>query len=224
MVGRDIDIVVAENPAAVVAERLAEAARAGGQIVLTGGETPRIAYELAATLENDWTRVELWWGDERCVPPDRDESNYKLAKEALLDHVEERKVHRMAGELGSVDGAEAYEHELGDLEEFDLMLLGLGPDGHTASLFPSQPSLDVIDRRVIGVESKFEPFVDRITMTLPMLCSAREVLFLVSGANKADAVKRAFGDPPSPGTPGSLVRSRHGTTTAVLDAAAAAHL
>jgi 6-phosphogluconolactonase len=224
MAADGIEIVIAENPAQVVAERLAAAAGSGGHVVLTGGSTPRVAYELAAKLEPDWSRVELWWGDERCVPIDDERSNYRMAKGALLDHVTTGAVHRMRGELGREAGAAEYEDELGSLERFDLLLLGLGPDGHIASLFPSQPTLDVTGRRVIGAEAKHEPFVDRITLTLPVLRGAREVLFLVSGADKADACKRAFGDEPSHETPGSLVRAVDGTTTAVLDAAAAALL
>jgi 6-phosphogluconolactonase len=220
----DIEIVVSEDPARVVAERLVDAARRGGHIVLTGGSTPRAAYELAAKLEQDWTRVELWWGDERCVPADDERSNYGMAREALLDRVTPGAVHRMQGELGREEGASRYEAELGTLERFDLLLLGLGPDGHIASLFPSQPTLDVTDRRVIGAEAKLEPYVDRITLTLPLLRGARDVLFLVSGDDKAEACKRAFGAKPSAATPGSLVRANDGTTTAVLDAAAAALL
>ena len=224
MAADDVEIVVADNPAQVVAERLAAAARSGGHVVLTGGSTPRVAYELAVKLEPDWSSVELWWGDERCVPVDDERSNYRMAKEALLDHVTTGAVHRMRGELGRDAGASAYDEELGGLERFDLLLLGLGPDGHIASLFPSQPTLDVSDRRVIGAEAKHEPFVDRITLTLPMLRGARDVLFLVSGADKADACRRAFGGEPSHATPGSLVRAVDGTTTAVLDAAAASLL
>jgi 6-phosphogluconolactonase len=224
MAADDVETVVSEHPAQVVAERLAAAARSGGHLVLTGGSTPRAAYELAAELEPDWTRVELWWGDERCVPADDELSNFHMAKQALLDRVATGTVHRMQGELGRDEGAARYEEELGSLEHFDLLLLGLGPDGHIASLFPSQPTLDVVDRRAIGAEGKYEPFVDRITLTLPMLRNAREVLFLVSGADKADACKRAFGGEPSHATPGSLVRAIEGTTTAVLDPAAAALL
>ena len=114
-----------------------------------------------------------------------------------------------------------YEEELGTLQRFDLMLLGLGTDGHVASLFPDQPTLDVTDRRVIGAEPKLEPFVDRVTLTLPMLRAADEVLFLVAGADKAEAAQRAFAGEPSHATPGSLVRATNGKTVAVLDAAAA---
>lgn len=227
--GRDIEIVVAddaEGAARIVAERLAEAARAGGQVVLTGGSTPRRAYELAAALEHDWSRVELWWGDERCVPPDDERSNFRMARVALIDRVSKppAKAHRMLGELGGDEGARQYEEELGALERFDLMLLGLGPDGHLASLYPGQTTLDVTDRRAIGAEAKLEPFVDRVTLTVPMLRAADEVLFLVAGADKAEAARRAFAAEPSRATPGSLVRSDRGRTVAVLDAAAAARL
>jgi 6-phosphogluconolactonase len=227
--GREIEIVVAddaEGAARIVAERLAEAARAGGHIVLTGGTTPKHAYELAAELEQDWSGVELWWGDERCAPADDENSNYNMARVALIDRVSgaPKKVHRMRGELGRDAGALAYEEELGPLQRFDLMLLGLGPDGHVASLYPDQPTLDVTDRRVIGAEAKLEPFIDRVTLTIPMLRAADEVLFLVAGADKAEAAKRAFADEPSRATPGSLVRAVDGKTVAVLDAAAAALL
>jgi 6-phosphogluconolactonase len=226
-VARDVEIVVAvdaEAAARDVAERLSRAARAGGHLMLTGGSTPQRAYELVRALEPDWSGVELWWSDERCVPADDENSNYGMAKTALLDHVSVGAVHRMRGELGKEQGAESYEQELGGLERFDLILLGLGPDGHVASLFPDQPTLDETERRAIGAEAKLEPFVDRITLTLPMLRSAREILFLVKGESKADAAWRAFAGEPSRSTPGSLVRAEHGPTTAVLDVAAAAKL
>jgi 6-phosphogluconolactonase len=223
----DITVVAdAEEAARLVAERLAEQARAGGSIVLTGGTTPRHAYELAAQLESDWSRVVLWWGDERCVPPDDERSNFGMAKEALLDGLqhEPATVHRMAGELGRDAGAADYERELIHVGAFDLVLLGLGPDGHIASLFPGFPTLDVTDRDVVGSEAGHEPFVDRISLTLPRLCTTRELLFLVAGEDKADAVARAFAGEPSHETPGSLARAAEGTTRAVLDRAAAANL
>src|SRR5207248_9307003 len=198
-----IEIVVAANAAADVAARLAVAARKGGHIVLTGGSSPRLAYERAAALEPDWTAVELWWGDERCVPPEDERSNYGMAKAALLDRVSAGGVHRIHGELGREGGAEQYEQELAGLERFDLVLLGLGPDGHIASLFPDQPTLEEAECRAIGAEAKLEPYVDRITLTLPVLRRAREMLFLVTGESKADAVKHAFADEPSQSTPGS---------------------
>ena len=226
---RDVEIEVvadAEQAARRVAELLAEQARAGGHVALTGGGTPKRAYELAAGLEPDWSRVELWWGDERCVAPEHEWSNYGMAKAALLDRLSEAPaaVHRMDGELGKEAGAAAYERELAQLAEFDLVLLGLGPDGHVASLYPNQPTLDQPTGRAIGAEAHLEPYVDRITLTLPSLRAAREVLFLVAGEEKADAVASALAGAPSHDTPGSLVRAEHGPTRAVVDRAAASQL
>jgi 6-phosphogluconolactonase len=223
----DITVVAdAEETARLVAERLAEQARAGGSIVLTGGSTPRHAYEIAAELEPDWSSVDLWWGDERCVPPEDESSNYGMAKAALLDRLESgpATVYRMKGELGPGAGADEYTRELAHAGTFDLVLLGLGPDGHIASLFPNFPTLDVTDRDVVGTEAGHEPFVDRISLTLPRICDTRELLFLVTGADKADAVKRALAGEPSRETPGSLARSAEGRTSAIIDRAAAAQL
>jgi 6-phosphogluconolactonase len=225
----EVDLTVvadAEEAAHLVADRLAEQAREGGSIVLTGGSTPRRAYEIAAGLEPDWSRVELWWGDERCVPPDDKRSNYAMAKAALLDRLEgaPAAVHRMQGELGRDEGTAEYRLELANVGTFDLVLLGLGPDGHIASLFPNFPTLDVTSRDVVGSEAGHEPFVDRISLTLPRLCNTRELLFLVTGEDKADAAARAFSGGRSPQTPGSLARSTEGRTRAILDRAAAAKL
>jgi len=222
----DVDIVISDDPAGVVADLLAAQAHAGGHIVLTGGSTPGHAYELATERERDWSRAELWWGDERCVPPDDERSNFGMAKRALLDRLDAQPaaVHRMRGELGAEAGAEDYDRELGELARFDLVLLGLGSDGHIASLFPDQPTLDETERRVLGAKAKLEPFVDRITLTLPLLRAARAVVFLVTGEAKADAAAGAFAGEPSRSTPGSLVRAISGTTTAVLDRAAASKL
>ena len=224
-----VDIAVAadaDEAARLVAERLAEQARDGGSIVLTGGSTPRRAYEVAAELEPDWSRAELWWGDERCVPPDDERSNYGMAKAALLDRLdrEPAAVHRMQGELGRADGTAEYRLELADAGTFDLVLLGLGPDGHVASLFPNFPALNVTGRDVVGTDAGLEPFVDRISMTLPRLCNTRELLFLVTGEDKAEAAARALAGEPSHQTPGSLARSSEGTTRAILDRPAAARL
>jgi 6-phosphogluconolactonase len=226
MTSVDITVVAdADEAARRAADRLAEQARTGGSIVLTGGKTPRVAYQLAADLEPDWGRVELWWGDERCVPPDDERSNYGVAR-VLLDRIDQppAAVHRMRGELGPEAGADAYDQELDGVGTFDLVLLGLGPDGHIASLFPNFPTLDVTDRDAVGTEAGHDPFVDRISMTLPRLCATQELLFLVSGEDKADAVARAFAGEPSHGAPGSLARAAEGTTRAIVDRAAAARL
>jgi 6-phosphogluconolactonase len=214
-----------EEVASYVADELAASAREGSAIVLTGGTSPGRAYELAARREADWSRASLWWGDERCVPPEDERSNFRLARETLLDGLSgsPHEVHRIEGELGAEAAADAYDAELEDAQ-LDLVLLGIGPDGHAASLFPNQPTLDERSRRAVAAEAKLEPFVDRVTMTLPVLCSAPEVLFLVSGDSKAEAVERAFGRPPSPDTPSSLIRSAEGRTRVVADAAAAARL
>jgi 6-phosphogluconolactonase len=173
---------------------------ANGHVVLTGGTTPGRAYELAAELRSDWSSAELWWGDERCVPP--------------------AAVHRIHGELGAERAADEYDRELEGVT-LDFALLGLGPDGHAASLYPHAPGLAERERRAIPAEAKLEPLVDRVTMTIPVLESAPLVVFLVAGAEKADAVRRAFAEPPSESTPASLIRSKNGETVVILDPAAA---
>lgn len=220
-----VRVDTAEEAASIVADALVEAARAGSAIVLTGGESPGRAYELAAKQEPDWSRATLWWGDERAVPPDDERSNYRLAKERLLDGLSAQPAesHRIRGEAGAEAAAQEYD-ELLDGAVLDLMLLGLGPDGHAASLFPNQPTLDERERRAIPAEATLEPLVERVTMTVPVLCSAPEMLFLATGAGKAEAVERAFGRPPGPETPASLMRSATGRTRVVADAAAASRL
>jgi len=180
----------AEEAARLVAQRLAQQARAGGHVVLTGGSTPRRAYEIAAELEPDWSRVEVWWGDERCVPPDDEESNYALAKHSLLDRLRgaPARVHRMRGELGREQGATLYEQELGSLERFDFVLLGLGPDGHTASLFPGSPALDERERLVVATGDELHPH-PRLTLTFPAIARSRLAVFTVAGEGKREALQ-----------------------------------
>jgi 6-phosphogluconolactonase len=218
-------VETADDVAREVADRLASAARAGGHIALTGGTTPEQAYRLAAQQEGDWSNVELWWSDERCVPPDDELSNYSLAKRTLIDNLSTppRAVHRIKGEFGKDEAAAEYERELGD-SEFDLELLGVGPDGHVASLFPGAPTLKEQARRVVPAEARLEPFVDRVSLSLPALCSARQIVFALAGTGKADAARRAFASEPGPQTPASLVRAANGATVAILDRAAAAEL
>jgi 6-phosphogluconolactonase len=159
------------------------------------------------------------------VPPDDDRSNYKLARENLLDRLEvqPREVRRIRGELGAEAAARAYDALLLDVR-LGLVLLGLGPDGHAASLFPNAPTLEDRERRAVPAEAGLEPFVDRVTMTVPVLSSAPEVLFIVTGAEKAEAAERAFAHPPDPAAPASLIRSIGGTTRVVADRAAASRL
>ncbi len=204
------------------AELLAEA---DGHVTLTGGTTPTRAYELAAELRADWSSTELWWGDDRCVPPEHEWSNYGLAKRTLLDRiaVQPAAVHRIQGEVGAERAADEYDRELESVT-LDLVLLGMGSDGHVASLYPHSAGLAERERRAIPAEAKLEPLVDRVTMTIPVLESASLVVFFVAGAERANAVRRAFAEPPSEATPASLVRSKNGETVAILDPAAAQEL
>jgi 6-phosphogluconolactonase len=203
------------------ARELAGAAADGLHVALSGGSVGT-AFARAAELEPDWRRAEVWWSDERCVPPDDEASNYRLAREHLLDRLARppRTVHRIRGELSPQEAAEHYDAEL---DEFRLGLAfqGIGPDGHTASLFPNAPELEERERRAVAVH---RDDYDRVTMTLPVLCAAETVLFLALGEPKAEAVRRAFAEPPSPETPASLVRSTAGRTLVLLDRPAAARL
>jgi 6-phosphogluconolactonase len=227
-----VSIEVVDDPAGACAAVLGEVAVGGGQIVVAGGSTPRAAYE---TVRKDgWDRAVLWFGDERCVPADDDRSNYRMVLETLLDPIRaagggEPVVHRMGGELGPAAGADAYEALLDGAGRpaFDLVLLGLGPDGHTLSLFPGQPAVSDRSRWVLGIEQAgLEPFVSRVTLTLAALQAARRVMFLVSGAAKADAVAAAFGPgaKPDPQIPASLVPGIANDVVVLLDSAAAAKL
>jgi 6-phosphogluconolactonase len=206
------------------AERLAAAARRGGHVAFSGGSTPRRAYELAARLERDWSAVDAWLGDERCVPADDERSNVRLVRETLVaGAARPPRMHPVATNLPPLDAADAYDREL-DGVVLDVALLGLGPDGHTASLFPGAESLSETEARAVAVPAGLEPWVERVTMTIPTLSNAREVVFLAVGEDKADAARRAFGDPPSHETPASLVRSTRGRTIVILDREAAAGL
>jgi 6-phosphogluconolactonase len=227
-----MDVQIHDDPAARCADLLCEAAEAGAHIALTGGSSPGVAYEAAAAKGADWSRATLWWGDERCVPPDDELSNFALAKGTLLDRLdgEPPEVHRMRGERGPHVGADDYENELRERlgeqrPRLDLVLLGLGPDAHVASLFPGHDTLKVRDRVAVGEEhAGHEPYVPRITLTLPTLCDGRHIVFLVTGESKAEAVERAFGGKPSTDAPASLVRPSDGRMTVLLDAAAAGRL
>lgn len=230
---RAIEIVA--DPAAAAAERIAAVVRRGGHIALAGGSTPRRSYELLAEMGLNWNAVDLWLGDDRCVPPDHEHSNFKMVDEALVGRIADEDYpsswRRIQGELGPDRAAKLYEDELRlvfserEWPRFDLILLGIGPDAHTASLFPNDEALAERKRWAVGVETPgMAPLVPRVTLTLPVLDAAREVVFLISGADKADAVARAFGDAPGLDAPSSLVRPDPGTLTVLLDAPAAARL
>jgi len=221
-VSGDVDLRVVDDPAEDAAQLIAEAAGAGGNIGLSGGSGPRAAYERAGVLRPDWSSVDLWWVDERCVPPADGQSNYRMVRESLLDGLARPPhVHRVQTELDPEQAADDYDRALAGVT-LDLAVMGIGPDGHTASLFPNAPTLGVTTRRACSAEAGMEPFVARVTMTRPVLNSSRTMLYLVTGEQKAEAVKRAFAEPPSPATPASLVRGDR--TIALLDAAAAAYV
>jgi 6-phosphogluconolactonase len=215
---------VVPDPSATCAEMMVAAAQGGGDIVLTGGSTPRDAYAQAATSREAWRDATLWFGDERCVSPDDELSNYRLANEALFERLGDVRpaVHRMRGELGPTAAAAEYERQLVDAgpPRFDLLLLGLGPDAHIASLFPDQESLRERSRLVVGVEqAAHEPFVPRVSMTLKALTLGQSIVFLVAGESKAEAVAAAFGPDakPDPHVPASLLAPLAGAVTVLLD-------
>ena len=225
-------ITVVDDVAGAAAERIAQTVRRGGHIALSGGSTPKAAHERVAQMDLDWGQTTLWFGDDRAVPPDHEHSNFAMAKESLLDRLEgpPPTVHRIQGELGYGQAADDYERQMRESFDdgpprIDLLMLGLGPDAHCASLFPGDPALGERERWVIGVPTPgMAPLVSRVTFTLPVLNAAREVVFLISGEDKAEAVARAFGDAPDPEAPASLVSPDPGALVVLLDPPAAARL
>ena len=187
--------------------------------MLAGGSTPKATYEILArdyADRIDWSNVHVFFGDERTVPPDHEDSNYRMAREALLDHVPVGSVHRMQGELPPGEAAEAYEQDLRnffgaeEVPRFDLILLGTGPDGHTASLFPETSALEVHDRWVVA-NPVLKLDTTRITLTVPVINAARAVYFLVAGEGKARPVAEILeGDPDPREYPASLIQPQGG--------------
>ena len=188
-------------------------------VALAGGSTPRDTYEVLATERGEpedleWSRIHVFFGDERAVPPDHKDSNYRMANEALLSRVPVGGVYRMRGELPPPEAATLYERELetffGGPPRFDLVLLGIGEDGHTASLFPRTPALDVCDRFV--VENPVEKLgTTRITLTIPAINAALRVVCLVAGEGKAKALKEILeGDADPHDYPAKLIRPANG--------------
>jgi len=223
-------ISVVEDPGAAVAERLSAVAEQGGHLVLTGGSTPRSAYALAAERDADWSRATVWFSDERCVPPDDENSNFGMADHALLSRLSRPpRVMRIQGELGFEAAAGAYDallrEHLGPRPRFDFILLGVGPDGHVASLFPGKPELEETARLAAPVPiAGMDPQVPRVTLTFPVLNGAREVDVLVAGQDKAQAIALGFGDSPDPEAPASRVRPEDGSLFVFLDEPAASAL
>ena len=229
-----VSVEVVEDPARSCAALMVSAATAGGDIVLAGGSTPKAAnhhfVEAVGSGGLDPSHMTLWIGDERCVAPTDERSNYRMVKESLLDPLNAAvTLHRMRGELGPQDGAADYERRLADAggPRFDLMLAGIGPDGHTLSLFGGQSTLDERSRLVVGVpEAGHEPFVARISMTLAAVGRARHVVLLAAGTDKAQAIAEAFGPDarPDPAVPSSMLAAKAARLTVLIDRDAASAL
>ena len=228
---------VFEDPAALaagaadlIAETLVGAitARGAASLVLAGGTTPVASYRALATARVDWARVAFFWGDERCVPPDDSASNYRMAREALLDpaDVPLSSVHRIAGERPAADAAAGYERTLRQrfadtLPRFDLVLLGVGEDGHVASLFPGRP-VPPEGRWVLAVEPPTEG-PDRVSLSPAALAAARCICLLVSGAHKAAIVRRVLSGAAGE-LPAAAVAGRAERVIWMLDRSAAGQL
>jgi 6-phosphogluconolactonase len=206
-------------------------------IALSGGSTPKGAYSLLAfepyRNQIDWTKAEIFWSDERCVPPDDAESNYHLAHEVMLSKlpIPADHIHRMpADQRDLIAASSAYEQEMQrvfgttGVPSFDLIQLGLGPEAHTASLFPYQASLRETERLVMPVTVP-KPPPTRLTFTPPILNAAKHILFLVTGTEKADAVRAVLeGDYQPEEYPAQIVRPTQGEVNWMLDTAAASKL
>jgi len=222
----------------VTSAQAAIAARERFSIGLSGGSTPRPLYALLASPAYapriDWPNVHVFWGDERCVPPDHPDSNYRMARETLLDRVPllPDNIHRMPGERDPEAGAGAYDAHLRsffaadgeDVPRFDLLLLGMGGDAHTASLFPGTAALGETDRWVAAnYVEKLGAW--RLTLTPPALNAAAEIVVLVSGADKADALDAVLNSPTDPDRyPAQLLQPENGRLRWLVDRAAAARL
>ncbi len=198
------------------------AARGSFSLALTGGGDAQ-AFYLAMAADGgrglvEWIRTRVWWGDERCVPPDHADSNYRMAFDTLLKHVpiERDAIHRMRGEDPDVDWA-ATDYAKSLPERFDLMLLGMGPDGHVCSLFPGRRELDERERLVLPIDGSPKPPSRRLTVTPPVIDAARKLMVMVSSGTKADAVAAALADGPVSDVPARL--ARRGTWILMRDAA-----
>jgi 6-phosphogluconolactonase len=231
--GAGLARIAAERFVAHAAEAESRAGRFA--VALSGGSTPAALYRLLAAppfrARVDWPRVHFFWGDERCVPPDHEESNFRMAKEALLSPIEapERNIHRMRGEQEPALAAAAYADELrlffgSGLPRFDLVFLGLGEDGHTASLFPGSPAL-AERRRLVAAVHVEKLRSHRLTLTLPVLNAAAHAMFLVDGASKKEIVGEIFRASDAPERyPAARIRPADGDLAWLIGADAAGAL
>jgi 6-phosphogluconolactonase len=227
---------VAERVAAEVLRHMqaAGAERRAAHVALAGGSSPRRAYELLAREPAEWERAHVWFADERCVGPAEDESNYRMVDEALLRpaNIGPERIHRMEGELGPEEGAHRYARELLDAipassppagersaPVLDVIVLGIGEDGHVASLFPDAHTLDAGPESVcLGIHDSPKPPPERITLSMPVLRAARRCVLLATGAGKAGAIRAMLAEP-SRHLPASLLE--RGRLTVIVDDAAA---
>lgn len=229
---RSIEVV--DDVADAGARLLLDAVSAGGNIALAGGGAAMASYRAARGFADvDWSGARLWFSDERVVPVEDERSNAGQAQVALLDAVRPRAVELVRTDLGPVRAAEEYEARIrgtvaagsDGTPRFDLVLLGLGPDGHTASLPPGGAALAARDRLVVEVsDPSLPPRVDRVSFTLPLINASAGVVFLVAGAELAPAARRAFAQLPSNAVPASLVAPASGRLRVIIDAAAAVEL
>ncbi|MGI8551084.1 MAG: 6-phosphogluconolactonase [Dehalococcoidia bacterium] len=247
MTAQDPTLQIVDNPAAATEEALAIVSRLVATavqergrcfIALAGGNTPSGLYSRLGRPplvdQMPWTAVQIFFTDERCVGPDDPQSNYGMVKRTLLEPapIPAENVHRIKGELDPDQAAAAYQAELEKsfgiasdaVPRFDFILLGMGPDGHTASLFPHTAALDIRDR-LVAANWVPQMNTNRITLTLSVLNSAREILFLVSGEDKAEALQTVLEMPPNPdGLPSQLIQPPEGHVTWLVDRAAGAKL
>lgn len=220
---------LAKRAAELVAREIEDATimRGRASIAISGGNTPRMLFEALSLpphgTEIPWAQVDVFFVDERCVPRDHVESNFGVANTILLSKVPAR-VHLIRGEDSPEIAAKAYESELayvmgGRIPAFDLVLLGMGADGHTASLFPHSAALNVRDRLAVAITDRTP---NRVSITVPVINNARKVAFLVSGADKAAMLaKVAAMEEPDEGIPASFIRPRSGPALWLVDRAAA---
>jgi 6-phosphogluconolactonase len=240
----DAEIVIGSDPADLAHKvaghfvdlaREAAASRERFSVALSGGSTPGSLYRLLGEnpycSQVPWQQVHLFWSDERCVPPDDPGSNYRLARDLLIDRVPipADNVHRVQGELEPQAAARAYERDLNDFfcgprTRFDLVLLGVGADGHTASLFPGFAALQEKERLASAVEAHYEGRpASRVTLTLPAINTARHIWFLATGSAKAGIVQAVL-EGPDRDLPAQQIRPTAGVLTWLLDAGAASQL
>lgn len=242
-----VEYRVSENPVALshaAAQHFLDCARAAVQargkarVAISGGSTPKATFKLLADpaesyrAQMPWEKLEIYWVDERCLPPDNVDSNFHMTRETLLDHVPipKEQIHRICGELDPEEAAAKYESELrnqfrlegAQAPVFDLLALGMGDDGHTASLFPHTEALHEMMRLAVANHVPQQKYSWRVTLTWPVIVEAREIFFLIAGKDKADPLHRVLKGPYDPeALPSQFIQPRSGKLLMLLDRQAA---